>query len=45
VPRLGTYRVRLSIHSTCDFVSPASPAPSCAGGPIGGWEVVARLEP
>ncbi len=42
-PRLGTFRIRLHVGSTCDAASP-EPGVGCAGGPTFQWEIVERLD-
>jgi hypothetical protein len=45
-PHLGTYVVRFSVHSTCEYGSPSpspSPDPVCLGGSVFVWEVVGRV--
>jgi hypothetical protein len=42
-PRFGTYLVRSSVHSTCEWI--VDPTVVCAGGPIWIMEIVARLSP
>jgi hypothetical protein len=42
-PRFATYRVRLSIHSSCEYVLPTSAPLACLGKPLRVWEVVERL--
>ena len=42
-PRLGTYLVRWSVRSTCEWI--ADPTVACGGGPIWITEIVTRLSP
>jgi hypothetical protein len=42
-PQLGTYLVRLTMHSACEFVLQPSSSPPCTGPNIVLWEVIARL--
>jgi hypothetical protein len=40
-PRLGTFRVRYAVHSTCEYGG--GPVQECLGGPLPTWEILERL--